>query len=124
MREVLDLLWEYRAKWNLIGVQLGLTTSTLDAIDVEHRKVADALLEVIKHWLRQTSPKPTRTALTMAIVSKCLTEEAASIKGKSDHPNMHERLTNQLKQFKSVVTVYSLLIFKFIKIHLFMTVIL
>ena len=82
MREILDILWNYRAKWNLIGIQLGIDLGTLDAINVDKRKAEDALVEVIKLWLCQVNPKPTRFALSMALESKCLAGEVTSTQGK------------------------------------------
>ena len=71
------MLWEYRAKWKLIGMELQVKSGDLDAIDVNNRKVEDALLEVIKLWLRRVDPKPTRTVL-MAVTQSKLLEESQS----------------------------------------------
>ena len=67
MKEILDLSFPYRARWSLIGVQLGIDIGTLDAIEANRRKVEDCLTELIKYWLRNTVPKPTRGALTAAL---------------------------------------------------------
>ena len=80
-RELLDLLWDHRAKWNLLGIQLGINDSTLEAIGMDQQKAENALVEVIKEWLRQVDPRPTRSALTMALRSKCLAGEATSTQG-------------------------------------------
>ena len=80
-RELLDLLWDYRSKWNLLGIQLGIDDSTLEAIDMDQRKTENALVEVIKKWLRRVDPRPTRSALTMALQSECLAGKATSTQG-------------------------------------------
>ena len=67
IREVLDLTFPHRAKWRLIGVQLGIDAGTLDAIEVNRRRVEDCLTDLISHWLRNAMPKPTRGALTVAL---------------------------------------------------------
>ena len=70
MREVLDLTFPHRANWRQIGLQLGIDVGTIDAIEVDRRKVEDCLTDLIIHWLRNTEPKPTRSALTKALQSK------------------------------------------------------
>lgn len=82
MREVVDTLWDYRAKWKLIGVALGVNIGTLEAIDADYRRVEDTLPQLVAVWLRGTDPRPTRTALTMALKSKPLTVEVTSDQGK------------------------------------------
>ena len=52
MREVLDYFWDYRSKWKLIGIGLGIDSGTLDSINKNQRDVEDSLIEVIKVWLR------------------------------------------------------------------------
>ena len=74
------MLWEYRAKWKHIGVELQVKDGDLDAIDANNRKVEDALLEVIKLWLRRGDPKPTRTFLMAVTQSKFLEESHSDTK--------------------------------------------
>ena len=52
MREVLDCFWDYRAKWKLIGIELGIDSGTLDSINMNERYVENCLIELIKVWLR------------------------------------------------------------------------
>ena len=82
MREVNDSLWDYRANWKFIGLELGIKASDLDAIEKDSRKAEDALYEVEKMWLRSVNPKPTRTALNAVIESKCVAVEVTSTQGK------------------------------------------
>ena len=72
------MLWKYRAKWKLVGMELQIESDDLSAIEVDKRTVADSLLEVIDLWLRRANPKPTRTVLTAVTQSKLLVTEARS----------------------------------------------
>ena len=75
-KEVQHVLWKYRAKWKLVGMELQLKADDLDAIEVDMRTVGDSLFEVIKLWLHRTNPKPTRTVLTALARSQLLVTEA------------------------------------------------
>ena len=75
VREVLDEIWKYRAKWRFIGVELQIEPGDLDAIGVNNRTVEDALLEMINLWLHRANPKPTRSILTAVTQSKFLVAE-------------------------------------------------
>ena len=70
IREVLDETWKYRARWRFIGIRLGIDTGTLDAIEADHRKVEDCLRKLINIWLKDVSPRPTRTAMKAALRSE------------------------------------------------------
>ena len=78
MREVLDTFWDCRAKWKLIGIELGMDIGTLDAIDKDNNKVEDSLVDMIKQWLRG---KPTRRTMTMALKARCVTGGVTSVQG-------------------------------------------
>ena len=69
-REILDLTWPHRASWKLIGIELGIDTGTLDAIEEDYRKVGDRLTELISTWLRDINPRPTRAAITAVLKSE------------------------------------------------------
>ena len=82
MREVIDALWDYRAKWRLIGIQMGIEPGSLDAIGKSKKEdVDDAVYEVTKQWLRSANPKPTRATLTAIIESKCIAGEVTTTQG-------------------------------------------
>ena len=49
LREILDLTWNYRAGWRLLGVELGLNIDILYAISENMKTTADCLAAVIKH---------------------------------------------------------------------------
>ena len=54
-------------------MQLGIDVGTLDAIEADRKMVGDCLIDLIKHWLRNTVLKPTRGALTSILHSQCCT---------------------------------------------------
>ena len=82
MREVIETLWDYRAKWRLIGIQMGIEPGDLDAIGKSKKEdVEDALYEVTKQWLRSANPTPNRVMLTAIIESKCIAGEVTSTQG-------------------------------------------
>ena len=68
---MLDLTWNYRARWRFIGIELGIDEGTLDAISKDNRKVEDCLQEMITLWLRGRKPwpKPSRHAISKALQS-------------------------------------------------------
>ena len=69
MKEVLDQMWNHRARWKFIGIQLQIDNGTLDAIEKDYRKVDDCLREMINYWLRN-SPRRTRKTIKIALQSK------------------------------------------------------
>jgi hypothetical protein len=77
IKEVLDEMWDYRARWKFIGIQLHIDTGTLDAIEKDHRMVNDCLQEMIKHWLRN-SPRPTREIIRVALQSEHVSNAAGN----------------------------------------------
>ena len=81
IREVLDISWDYRSKWKFIGIELKIPDSTLEAIETDHKKCEDCLLDMIKIWLRGDYPQPTRSAITAALQSKYVADEVTSIQG-------------------------------------------
>ena len=71
-------MWDYRARWKSIGIELRVDTGTLDAIEADNRKVNDCLQEVIKYWLRN-SPRPTRETIKVALQSKLVSNAAGNL---------------------------------------------
>ena len=69
-REILDVTWPHRARWKLIGTELGIDTGTLDAIDANNRRSEGCLNELITGWLRNINPRPTRAAITAVLNSE------------------------------------------------------
>ena len=77
-RVVLDLTWDYRAKWKFIGTELDIDEGTLDAIDANNKTVEDCLRDMINHWLRNSKPNPTRDAISLALQSKHVSSAAGN----------------------------------------------
>ena len=73
-------MWDYRARWKFIGIQLDIDTGTLDAIEKDCKTVDDCLLRMIKGWLRN-SPRPTvtRESIRVALRSKHISYAAGTI---------------------------------------------
>ena len=62
-------MWDYRAGWKSIGIELRVDTGTLDTIEKDYRSANDCLREMIIYWLRN-SPKPTKETIRVALRSK------------------------------------------------------
>ena len=77
MKEVLDEVWDYRARWKFIGIQLKINNGTLDAIEKDCKTVDDCLLRMIMNWLRN-SPRPTRETIKVALQSKLVSSAAGN----------------------------------------------
>ena len=102
IREVIDTLWDHRAKWRLIGIQMGIKPGDLDAIGKSKSEdVEDALYEVTKQWLRSANPKPDRVMLTTIIKSKCIAGEFTSAQG-----NKHYLIIIMNKECNNYCTIF------------------
>ena len=65
-------LWEARAKWYNIGLQLGIHAGTLDAIKCSNNNVDDRFREMLREWLNRVNPPPTKLQLAKALESPCI----------------------------------------------------
>jgi hypothetical protein len=64
-------VWEGRSKWYNIGLELGLTAGTLDAIkQTNHHDVDDCFRATLKEWLSSSDLKPTLSSLADALKSR------------------------------------------------------
>ena len=64
---VQNAVWEGRAKWYDIGLQLGLTAGDLDAIKQNnHHVVEDCFTATLKKWLR-TCERPSWSSLARCL---------------------------------------------------------
>ena len=79
LRELLDLTWDYRARWRFIGIQLGIDAGTLDAINVNHKTVEECLSDMLKQWLNGT--ECTKSALDKALLSPQVASEGQDRNG-------------------------------------------
>lgn len=68
------MTWNYRSAWRFIGNELGVDSTTLDAIDADHKTAADCLTSLLKHWLYGDKILPTRSALTKALQSQSVVD--------------------------------------------------
>ena len=68
--DVLEAVWEARAKWYNIGLKLGTSPGTLDAINkTANQNTDDCITAVIKDWLKNGKPKPSWAQLAKALKS-------------------------------------------------------
>ena len=70
LAKVQRAVWEGRAKWYNIGLELGLTAGTLDAIQLTNKHIVDECFRaMLKEWLimRKTELLPTWSRLAKAL---------------------------------------------------------
>ena len=67
--DVLEAVWEARAKWYNIGLKLDTSPGTLDSIKVANQNPDDCITAMIKDWLNNGRPKPTWAAVAIALKS-------------------------------------------------------
>ena len=72
--EVIQALYEARAKWYHTGFQLKLPVGTLDAIQSEFSDTTDCITEMCIHWLKRIDLHPSWAALTKALESPLVGE--------------------------------------------------
>ena len=73
VRKVLTYVWDFRAKWKYIGLELSIELGTLDAIEKENSKCENCLRAVIIQWIRTAKSPPTWIDLDKAMQSKMIT---------------------------------------------------
>ena len=69
LKKVLNSLWEARAKWIDIGIQLDMKVRSLEAIKRDHNEVGSCLRVMLTDWLNQVDPPPTWEALLDSLKS-------------------------------------------------------
>ena len=70
LSDVLEAVWEARSKWYNIGLKLGSSAGTLDAIKATNKEnVDDCVTAMIKDWLKNGNPQPTWAAVAKALKS-------------------------------------------------------
>ena len=68
MASVQEALWEGRAKWLNLGLELGLSKGTLDAIQrTNHHVVDDCFRETLAMWLRSYELRPSWRSLARSL---------------------------------------------------------
>ena len=78
-------MWDARAKWYNIGVELQVDPGTLDAIKGNNEDIDGRFTATLNTWLKMVKPKPTLAALAEALQSPTvgfghLAEEILSLK--------------------------------------------
>ena len=69
LRRVQDTIWEPRANWYNLGLGLGITPDTLDAIELANQRNPDCCFRaMLTKWLREHQ-QPTWSALSEALTS-------------------------------------------------------
>jgi len=69
LSEVRGALYEARAKWHDIGIELKLPVGTLTAIREDFPHAADCLREMCIIWLKRNDPRPSWVALVKVLES-------------------------------------------------------
>lgn len=67
---MLNLTWDYRARWKFLGIELGFDIGTLDAIGKNNANVEESLTDLISKWLRRGDPRATRSDISKALQSQ------------------------------------------------------
>ena len=66
----MEVVWEARSKWYNIGLKLGISPGTLDAIENQANQNLDkCFTTMIKDWLNNGKTQPTWAAITHALKS-------------------------------------------------------
>ena len=70
LASVQRVVWEGRAKWDFIGLELGLSPGTLDATKLANQGDPDrCLMETLKKWLSSPELHPSWSRLAEALRS-------------------------------------------------------
>ena len=68
--DILEAVWEARVKWFNIGLKLGISVGTLNAIKKNNNQdPEDCLTAMLEYWLNNGKPKPSWTAVANALKS-------------------------------------------------------
>ena len=68
LKDIINSVWEARARWFHIGIQLSMNVAVLEAIKSNHHDQLDACLTaMLTEWPKQTDPKPNWEALVTAL---------------------------------------------------------
>ena len=70
LRVVMKELNDVRAKWYNIGVQLGVSVGTLDAIEKQYSDPSDCLIKTLTTWLKSSTPGWTNVVDALNVVGE------------------------------------------------------
>ena len=74
LRDVQEEVFDARAKWYDIGVNLEVPVGTLNSIRAQYHDPQDCLREMLMVWLKTIDPQPTWKALVNALRSRVVGE--------------------------------------------------
>ena len=70
LAKVLKALWEARSKWYNLGLELGISPGSLDAIKRDNIHISgDCFSAMLREWLMRDEPPPTWHSLSNALRS-------------------------------------------------------
>ena len=78
-------IYEVRAKWYDIGIELEVPTGTLKSIKSMYDSPAECLVEMLDTWLKQVDPKPSWRLLISALEQPTVGEERLAERLKHKH---------------------------------------
>ena len=98
LRALMKELKDVRAKWYNIGVQLGVSVGTLDAIEKQYSDPSDCLTKTLTAWLKNCSPPLTWTNIVgaLSVVSEATLAADLEHKYCSSRPAPPISVTSQL----------------------------
>jgi len=85
LRELQNELHGISSKWYNLGIQLRVDVGELDSIKKEGLVPVDCLREMLKIWLKQVDPHPTRNALITALKSRVINEQQLASHLEKEH---------------------------------------
>ena len=65
--KVCNKIQEHHANWKKIGEALGINSDKLNDIDRKHKSTEHCLAKLVRCWLCGPTPRPTHTALSIAL---------------------------------------------------------
>ena len=70
LKDIQNVLWDAQTKWFNIGIQLGLDSVKLKAIECDYANVKDRFNQMLSEWLVQIDPEPTWDRLVSALKAR------------------------------------------------------
>ena len=68
LKDVQDLVWDARTKWNNLGLELGIKISDLEVIEQKNKSDVDTCFKMmLLMWLRIVDPLPSWEGLISAL---------------------------------------------------------
>ena len=108
---VYEHLISIKHRWYVIGLNLGVETSSLDGIGAQYRDHENALLEMLKLWLKQTQTPRTWEALVKALRKPTLSEEKVA-----------KEIESKYNGLDQAVAGMAIMLATGLSLHMFMTI--